>query len=421
MAQGQVRGPRVVVAAALMFTPDAWPLWIVAGLVAVGHLAICLGANNYVHGSPYPWTFVRLFTHLDHAILFLGWGTLGLWLWAAEGNLDRAWQLAGWPARLYALVAIGAAVIPLPWWVIRQVRSRQPAALVSNHSRIVDIPERLGRAPRGRGLSTVLTRLPGNQVFHLEVNEKRLALPRLPSALAGLTITHLSDLHFTGNTHQDYYHEVIREANALEGDVAVICGDVVDTLDCLDWVPEILAALRAPLGAYFVLGNHDLRTRDVPRVRRALVGAGLVDLGGHWRLLEARGWPLVIAGNELPYLGPAADLSGVPAEVAGRRPFRLLVAHTPDQLPWARRFDVDLMLAGHMHGGQIRVPGLGAVVGPSRQGVRYASGVFHEPPTVLHVSRGISAMTPLRYNCPPELSRLVLEPAVAPGDAAPSR
>lgn len=404
-----------------MFTPEALLLWLAAGLVGLGHLALCLAANNYVHGSPYPWTFVRTFTHLDHAILFLGWGVLGLWVWAAEGSLDRAWQLAFWPARLYAVVAIGAALVPLPWWFVRQVRTRQPAVLVSNHSRMVDIPERLGRVPRGRGLSALLTHLPGNEVFHLEINEKRLALPRLPNTLAGLAITHLSDLHFTGNTHQDYYHEVIREANALESDLAVVCGDVIDTLDCLDWVAEILSALRAPYGVYFVLGNHDLRTRDEARVRRALVSAGLIDLGGHWRLLEPRGWPLVIAGNELPYLGPAADLAGVPHEVAGRRPFRLLVAHTPDQLAWARRFDIDLMVAGHMHGGQIRVPGVGALVGPSRQGVRYASGVFHEPPTVLHVSRGISAMTPLRYNCPPELTRLVLEPAAEPHQAAQPR
>ena len=66
------------------------------------------------------------------------------------------------------------------------------------------------------------------------------------------------------------------------------------------------------------------------------------------------------------------------------------------------------MLAGHTHGGQIRFPFIGPIVAPSWWGVRHACGTFHAPPTVMHVSRGISAKTPLRMNCPPELGCLVL-------------
>ncbi len=70
------------------------------------------------------------------------------------------------------------------------------------------------------------------------------------------------------------------------------------------------------------------------------------------------------------------------------------------------------MLAGHTHGGQIRFPRIGPILAPSRYGVRFASGVFHLPPMVMHVSRGLSGLQPLRFNCPPELARLVLR---APG------
>jgi predicted MPP superfamily phosphohydrolase len=66
------------------------------------------------------------------------------------------------------------------------------------------------------------------------------------------------------------------------------------------------------------------------------------------------------------------------------------------------------MLAGHTHGGQIRFPGIGAILAPSRYGVRYAAGTFHLPPVVMHVSRGISGLQPLRFNCLPELTKLVL-------------
>jgi predicted MPP superfamily phosphohydrolase len=69
---------------------------------------------------------------------------------------------------------------------------------------------------------------------------------------------------------------------------------------------------------------------------------------------------------------------------------------------------VDLMLSGHVHGGQIRLPWVGSVLVPSRHGRRYDCGTFEEPPTVLHVSRGLSGQHPLRYGCMPEVTRLIL-------------
>ena len=69
-----------------------------------------------------------------------------------------------------------------------------------------------------------------------------------------------------------------------------------------------------------------------------------------------------------------------------------------------------------MHGGQIRLPFIGPIFAPSRQGVKYASGVFHAPPTVMHVTRGISGKLPLRMNCAPEMARLVLH-AKKPADS----
>jgi hypothetical protein len=132
-----------------------------------------------------------------------------------------------------------------------------------------------------------------------------------------------------------------------------------------------------------------------------------------------------LAGNELPWFGPppartadpdAAETSPRSADDSreavdsddARSAFRILLSHSPDQIDWAREHRFDLMLAGHTHGGQIRFPLVGAVVCPSRWGVKYASGVYHEPPTVLHVTRGISGLHPIRLNCRPELTRLIL-------------
>ena len=82
----------------------------------------------------------------------------------------------------------------------------------------------------------------------------------------------------------------------------------------------------------------------------------------------------------------------------------LLVSHTPDNIGWARRNGCRLMLSGHNHGGQIRVPVFGSLFVPSRYSRRYDMGTFHEPPTVLHVNRGLSGKEAIRFRCRPQVT-----------------
>ena len=89
-------------------------------------------------------------------------------------------------------------------------------------------------------------------------------------------------------------------------------------------------------------------------------------------------------------------------------PFRLCLSHTPDYVRWARRHGIDLMLAGHVHGGQVRVPVLESLFVPSCYSRKYDCGTFHEPPTVTYVSRGLAGKIPLRWNCRPEVTRITL-------------
>jgi len=112
-----------------------------------------------------------------------------------------------------------------------------------------------------------------------------------------------------------------------------------------------------------------------------------------------------LAGNERPWFSPLAT-DPLPTGV-----LKLLLSHSPDQLPWARRRGFDLMLAGHTHGGQVRFPLIGPVVCPSWHGTKYACGFFDESPTLLHVSRGSSSYFPYRLNCPPEITKLTLHRA----------
>jgi predicted MPP superfamily phosphohydrolase len=131
--------------------------------------------------------------------------------------------------------------------------------------------------------------------------------------------------------------------------------------------------------------------------------AGWTDVAGRSVGLEHRGYQLEIAGTELPWMGEH-PVFGSKADGT----FRLLLSHTPDNIDTAVGQDVDLVLAGHNHGGQVCLPLIGPVYSPSRYGIRYAAGDFQVDSTLMIVSRGLSGRQPLRYRCRPELARIVL-------------
>jgi predicted MPP superfamily phosphohydrolase len=305
-----------------------------------------------------------------------------------------------------------SGVVAIAQWVLRQVIDRTPAAVRSQRAVVVHHGARNG---------PLLTRIPGNQIQELELSERGLEISRLDPALDGLSIVHLTDLHVTGKIGRGYFEEVVRQSVAVAPDLIAVTGDILDNIACLDWIPETIGKLRARYGVYFVLGNHDMWT-GAEQIRHCLTECGLTDVGGRWVEIEIRGRRVILAGNESPWW-PPADLGRAPQR-RGKGPLRIALCHSPDQFRWARVNDIDLALAGHTHGGQFRIPFIGPFVAPSRHGVRYASGVFHAAPTVMHVGRGVSGKLPLRICCRPEVAKLTLYAATDPANqetAAPPR
>jgi len=292
-------------------------------------------------------------------------------------------------------------------WLTRYATTRPLLQLISNDTETLDIAAELGDRPAGDRFTRLLDYVPGHQMFKLHIHEKKLTASGLPRALDGLSIAHFSDLHFTGHIKQSYFDSLVDHVNQLDADLVAITGDLIDNSKCVGWLTETLGRLQSRHGVFFLLGNHDKRQRNSDKIRQIMTECGFVDLGRETRALELNGCRLLLAGNELPWLGPPPDLPPM-SENPNRQDYRLLLSHSPDQFQWARERGFDLMLAGHTHGGQIRLPLIGPIVSPSKFGVKYASGLFYEPPTLLHVTRGISGKDPIRWNCPPELAKLVL-------------
>ena len=377
-------------------------------LALPGHAFFWVALTNRIHGKGMPHGVGKLLTLPGLACLALAPVALGWWFVAADeqplGN--PLWSRLHPAAVVYLAACWVAGTFAALSWLRRHVLHRPPNVVRSHGSR----PLQLNRDALAPGSDEraehFLVRLPGNQILKLDVTERAIDVPRLPPALDGMSIVHLSDFHFTGRIGKTYFQEVVRHANETEPDLVAVTGDLIDRPRYIDWLPDTLGRIRARYGVFFVLGNHDRRA-DAPRIRSVLRECGLVDLGGRWEQIEIRGEPVVLIGNELPWFPPAADMSNCPKPRDGG-PTRIVLSHSPDQFSWARTEDADLLLAGHTHGGQIRFPLIGPIFTPSELGVRHASGIFYNPPTILHVTRGVSGEFPVRLNCPPEMAHLVL-------------
>ena len=375
-------------------------------VAAIGHVILWAAIVNRLHGLGIERRWIDAAT----AACGLAMATLPLAVAAlvwqrAQGRPSFGGDAAWMTASSYVILCAGNAVVAglqrlwLFWHPERQ------GVLLANHTTRVHVRRSRGGPWTAPGIPTWLARLPGNQVLDLRVHEKRLNIVRWPAGREGLRLAHLSDFHMSGRIARAYYEAVVDEVNRLQPDLVAITGDLVERAACLDWLPDTLGRLRAAAGVYFVRGNHDRRV-DEQRLLAAMDELGIVHLGGTTRQLTVHGTPILLAGNERPWFGtPPSDL---PPRDADGLPLRILLAHGPDQYTWAREHDFDLMLAGHNHGGQVRLPLVGAILAPSLAGTRYASGAFRRRQTVLHVSRGTASLTPFRWNCPPEIALLVL-------------
>lgn len=383
---------------------DSLPAALVFVIACTGHTFLMVTGLNVLYGWPLPHWLLRVTRKIDILIILAG----PVLFWYALGYFDGrglSWapEHRGYLATPYAALCLVIGCTAAPAGIILYHLRRTRANVLSNHNEVVDVRRELGYAPAGKGKKRLLTRLPFNQTFQVEFAERVLHVPRLPRALDGLTILHLTDLHLCGTPARPFFHYVMDRCRTWgTPDLLALTGDIVDSKWHHRWIVPVLGRLCWNIGAFGILGNHD-SWHEVTKIRRRMGRVGVRVLGNTWEQIDVRGEPIVVIGHEGPWFKPAPDLSNCP-----RGPFRLCLSHTPDNIRWARDHGVDLVLAGHVHGGQIRVPGLGSLFVPSRYSRRYDCGVFFEPPTLMYVSRGLSGQHPLRFFCRPEVTWLVL-------------
>jgi predicted MPP superfamily phosphohydrolase len=249
----------------------------------------------------------------------------------------------------------------------------------------------------------------------VEGRELEIGVPGLPAALDGLTVLHLSDFH-AGTPSLNT--RAMRKATAIgerwQPDLVAVTGDILSHGRARDAVVAALERLHPPLGIFVVLGNHDVGDTHDPFSRGIVIedwgDATVTLLRDRSAVVPWRGCEIELAGVD-PRL--FAEGRNRPPEQLFTRPgaVRILLSHFPEVPAEMPPGTCALTLCGHLHGGQICLPGPAGKVRLSHRAYRYDEGVFEEAGTTVVVSRGLgTTLVPFRLFARPEVSLLRLRP-----------
>lgn len=235
----------------------------------------------------------------------------------------------------------------------------------------------------------------------IRLERKDLLVVGLPPALDGLRVGLITDIHSSETVPDEDIEAAVELLRREAPDLVALGGDYVTDANIRRAAPaaELLAPLaNAPNGSFAVLGNHD----DDRVVPAALSARGFTVLRDQLTRISVRGEAVDIAGVRY-WTRKVSDLAKV---LKGAGPMTVLLAHDPRRLTEAAALDVQLVLAGHTHGGQVVLPVIGAV---AARRFPVIAGAASERNCTLYVSRGVgTVVAPVRINCPAEVSLLTL-------------
>lgn len=246
------------------------------------------------------------------------------------------------------------------------------------------------------------------QRVNLSLREQDLMFPGLPQDLHGLRLVQLTDIHLSPYLSERELARAVDIANETRAHVALVTGDLISTsLDPLDTCLRQLSRLRADAGVFGCLGNHEIYANAEEYVEQqgALLGQ---------RYLRQRAESLKFGQATLTLAGVDYQASRKPYLVGAERlvapeAFNILLSHNPDVFPVAAKQGFQLTIAGHTHGGQVRIEILRQDLNIARFFTPYVDGLYNRDGAAVFVSRGIGTIAlPARLGAPPEVNLLRL-------------
>jgi len=372
-------------------------LWILIGTTVLSHIApavgIAEGARRLGWGAPWAW---GLALFLGGSGLFLGRARIGI---TDHHRHDAMLRLVDIPYYVHWCAAIFALVPSALWLVV---------------SPIVDLVRGEALAlPRGAFLGIYLLGLVisgyGVLVRRRVFGVERIEVPivGLDEAFDGYRIAQLSDLHIGALTPKSWGFRWTRAANALDVDLAVVTGDMVTNgTEFHADIAEVVGSLRAKDGVVVSMGNHDYFGNGEPMISLIREKGALV-LRNEGILLERGGKHLYLAAIDDTWTQRADLELALAARPEGAR--TVLLAHDPDAFRAASKRDVDLVLSGHTHGGQIALPFFARHVNLSKLSHAYSLGIYKRGRCTLYVHPGLGTTgPPIRIGAAPAIALITL-------------
>ena len=239
--------------------------------------------------------------------------------------------------------------------------------------------------------------------LNLEIARHRVRLPRLPKEFAGFRIAQISDIHISAFMPEDQIRKYASIANDLRADLIVLTGDFVTWDPSAEQsVVNAIAGLRAPFGIYACLGNHEAWSQTKDSITTLLEQAGIRVLRDTRASIEHGDETLNLIGIEPDYGWTSHQ---VPLGLAVPGQVNILLSHYPTVFDHAAELGIDLTLAGHTHGGQVKLDFISPDLAPQLLRTPYLAGWFRKPGGQLYVNRGIGTIgVPMRAGASPEIT-----------------
>jgi len=245
-----------------------------------------------------------------------------------------------------------------------------------------------------------------NDYYRVDLNIFEVRIKGLPKSFDGFRVAHITDIHYDTRLDKRFYETCIRKTNCLHPDAVIITGDNICRQRYTPEVAGILGHLEAPEGIFVLRGNHDM-WQNGEQVRKEMIKQGFAVLDNRSAAINRDGQQIRIVGVEHPWNRARNwDKDLFPKEEG----IVICATHTPDNFRRAAKAGAALVLCGHTHGGQVRLPFFGPVVCPSRFSRRYDQGFFKRDQSLMYINRGIGSTVPLRMRCPSEICLFILQP-----------
>ena len=252
----------------------------------------------------------------------------------------------------------------------------------------------------------------------LELSKYTISSKRLPHSFLGFKIAHVSDLHNTEFGKDNV--KLIQMLEEAEPDIIVITGDLIDSRHTdLDVSLNFAEKAGEIAPVYYVTGNHESRLDEYEKYEVLFKEAGVTVLRDETHRIEKNGEEILLIGLDDPQFTPLSERAGKTPSIINTKlnnlksdsnAFTVLLSHRPELFETYAGNDMDLVLSGHTHGGQFRMPFIGAFLVPD-QGLlpKYDAGLFMAGNTNMIVSRGLgNSIIPFRINCRPEIILVTL-------------